>query len=136
MIRLGTLNDIEAIRKFDEFSNFRLAEVGEGRMHIFEYSGEVVGYISLAAHRLHGHPFIEFLCIMASHRRKGIGAALVGHVESLFPGKRVFGSTEDWNAPMRALLLKAGYVLSGSLLGVNQNGEAEVYFYRDVEGKG
>ncbi len=132
MIRPGIETDVVLIREFDEFSNFRLKEVVEERIHVFESCGEVLGYVTLASYRFHGFPLIEFLCVKPSRRREGIASALMLHVESIFAGKRVFTSTEGWNTNMKSLLDRRGYSVSGSLLGLNKDGTAEVYFYRDI----
>lgn len=131
-IRLGSEGDLAAIRTFDEFSNRRAAEIAEGRLYAFEQEGDVVGYISIASSPLLGHPYVEFLCVAPAARRAGVASALLAHAESIHPGRRLVISTEEWNQPMLALLAGRGYLLSGSLAGLNSGGAAEVYYYLDI----
>lgn len=131
-IRLGRAEDLNAVRAFDEFSNYRAREIAEERLYVFEADSTVEGYLTMAGSPFLGHPYVEFLCVAPAHRRFGIARALLTHAESLHRGKRLVISTEESNEPMHLLLANRGYILSGSLGGLNRNGDPEVYYYKNI----
>ncbi len=86
-------------------------------------------------------PFVRLLAVARTHRRRGIGAALLHRVEeaaletararALRP--ELFVSTEGINTGMQALLARAGYAPSGSIDNVNEPGNPELVYHRLLE---
>jgi hypothetical protein len=73
MVRIGTLEDLQAIAGFDPFGGDRSAEAREGRHWIEEdVAGNVVGYASVARCSFHGNPYVEFLSVRPDARRSGV----------------------------------------------------------------
>jgi GNAT superfamily N-acetyltransferase len=80
-------------------------------------------------------PFVRLLAIDAPFRRRGLGAALVAAVEADVRERsldELFISTEFVNAPMQALLERAGYTRSGSIDNINVAGNPELVYHKRV----
>jgi GNAT superfamily N-acetyltransferase len=131
MVRLGIPADLPALDAFDQFGDSRADEIAAGRLYVFAQDDVPVAYLTDAGDALLGHPFISYLCVAPSHRRRGVGDKLLADAERRRVGTRLVTATEEDNAPMRALLAKRGYVRSGVLHGLNENGAGEVFYYKD-----
>ena len=91
---------------------------------------EVLGLAVLTRH-FFGQGFIELLLVDARARRRGFATALLGHLEASSPTATLWTSTNESNAPMRALLAAAGYTLSGAIEGLDE-GDPELVFRKRV----
>ena len=131
VIRLGAIKDFDAIARFDPFAGDRREELAAGRVLVAEAGGRVVGYVTFSGSGFIGRPFVHFLAVAADHRRRGVGAALLRAVQERVGGRRLFASTEETNAPMTRLLEREGWTPAGCVKGVNDDGSAECFFYRD-----
>lgn len=131
MIRPAKPVDLAAIDQFDEFSGARQSEIAEDRMLVFEAESAAKAYISWHPSGFVGNPFITYLCIAPSHRRKGIANALIKQARAALPPERVFISTEEDNTAMLSLLKKQGWTMAGQVNGANSGEIAEVFFYAD-----
>jgi GNAT superfamily N-acetyltransferase len=69
----------------------------------FDAAGALVAFAVVTRH-FFGFPFIELLVTSQAARRRGIGSALMARCESAHDADRIFTSTNESNAPMRALL--------------------------------
>lgn len=98
-----------------------------GCCHLIEIDGEVAAYGVLTRH-FFGHAFIEMLMVGASWRRRGLGAALIAHFQSMPSGAKLFSSTNMSNHPMQDLLVKAGFRPSGYIDNLDEN-DPEIVFY-------
>lgn len=132
IIRTGTPADLQAIDRFDCFGGDRATALAAGRCLVAESDGRVVGFVVYAERGLIGRDFVEFLVVDEASRRRGVAVALLRAVEAELSPGRLFISTEEGNAPMRALLAKDGWTPSGQIDGINSSGFAELFFYRDV----
>jgi ribosomal protein S18 acetylase RimI-like enzyme len=74
---------------------------------------------------------VHFLAVAAGCRRRGVGTALLRAVHERVGGGRVFISTEEGNIVMIRLLGRDGWTAAGCVKGVNVDGSAECFFYRD-----
>lgn len=101
--------------------------IEQGCCHLIEIDGEVAAYGVLSRH-FFGHAFIEMLMVGASWRRRGLGAALIAHFQSMSSGTKLFSSTNMSNRPMQDLLVKAGFRPSGSIDNLDEN-DPEIVFY-------
>jgi ribosomal protein S18 acetylase RimI-like enzyme len=79
-----------------------------------ERANAVAGYGVLST-GFFGRDFIELVHVAADARRLGIGNALLDAIERARQADRIFTSTNESNAPMRALLEKRGYEPSGTI---------------------
>ena len=85
-------------------------------------AGTVAGYAVLTTN-FFGRDFLELVYVAAQARRKGIGDALLDTVERSCRADRLFTSTAESNAAMRALLEKRGYAPSGTILNLDPDPE-------------
>lgn len=79
--------------------------------------------------RFFSRPFVSLLHVGEAHRRRGVGSALMAHVEAVFPGDRLFVSTNESNVAMRALLAGRGYEPSGVVHNLDP-GDPELIFVK------
>ena len=136
-IRQAVEADIAAIVGIDRGAQvheqrrtFIYESVGAGRTWLAMVNGRVVGYTVLEYH-FFSQGFIAMLYVDASHRRKGIAAALVRHVESICTTEKLFTSTNESNRPMQALMAKLDYAPSGVLNNLDE-GDPEVFYFKRV----
>ena len=133
-IRLAVTDDLAAICAIDTIAAEdpkRRADIAgwieQGCCHLIEIDGEVAAYGVLTRH-FFGHAFIEMLMVEASWRRRGLGAALIAHFQSMSAGVKLFSSTNMSNRPMQDLLVKAGFRPSGYIDNLDEN-DPEIVFY-------
>ncbi len=74
--------------------------------------------------------FIELLIVRPDRRRQGAATALMQHVEQIVPAEKLFTSTNQSNAPMRALCEKLGFVQSGWIDNLDEGDPEIIYFKR------
>ncbi|HEY1632012.1 MAG TPA: GNAT family N-acetyltransferase [Rhizomicrobium sp.] len=98
------------------------------RCLVAERDGRVVGY-ALLTRNFYGRDFLELLIVAEDARRGGVGSALLTAVERDVQGRVLFTSTNESNAPMRALLLKRGYAPSGRIENLDP-GDPELVFVK------
>lgn len=104
--------------------------VADGGCLVARDGGAIAGYLTWDRGFFY-RPFVRLLVVAPSHRRRGLGRALVIAAEREAEAfGELFISTEEINAPMRALLLAAGYVASGTVEHINVPGNAELIFYK------
>ena len=96
---------------------------------MYEQGGAVVAYAVLE-YSFYGNAFVSMLCVHPERRRKGIGAKLMRHIESLCRTDKLFTSTNESNQPMRKLLEKLGYQPSGRIENLDEGDPEMVYFKR------
>lgn len=91
--------------------------------------GAIAGY-AVFDHSFYGQPFVSLLFVVESRRRRGIGAALMRHVESACAGEKLFTSTNASNTPMQRLCDKLGFSRSGWIENLDDGDPEIVYFKR------
>ncbi len=104
--------------------------VREGRAYVAVLDGRVAGYAVLE-HSFFERGFISMLMVGPAHCRRGVGTALVRHVETLCESERIFTSTNQSNLPMQSLLGKLGYRYSGLVEDLDP-GDPELFFSRQL----
>jgi len=116
-----------------------LAQTPAHRRHIGEllgagYSwaamngGEVLGFAIVTRH-FFGFPFVDLLVVAEAARRHGVGLALMARCEADHDADRIFTSTNESNAPMRRLLAKADWSVSGVIENLDP-GDPELVFVK------
>ena len=90
--------------------------------------GRVDGFVVVTPRGFFGRDFVDLLYVARWARRSGIGTGLLGGALALEGTRQVFTSTNRSNAPMRALLAKEGWQLSGALEGLDE-GDPEVFYF-------
>lgn len=135
-IRTAVESDVEAICSLDliarqesERREFIRREVAAGTCFIALAGEEVVGY-GVLNYTFYHNGFIDMLYVHAGHRRRGAGAELMRHMESLCRTTKLFTSTNLSNLPMQSLLAKLGYELSGVIHNLDEGDPEMVYLKR------
>lgn len=100
--------------------------VAEGRCRVAVVSGHLIGFS--VAGTFFGHDFLELLLVDPSHRRNGIGTALVHDWEDAARTPKLFTSTNESNEPMRRLCEAMGFARSGLIQNLDEDDPEIVYF--------
>lgn len=135
-IRPAVSADVDALIAIDHVAVHSVARreaiaewVALGQCHLAERDGEVAGYVALTRSFFRS-PFIEMLMVGARYRRQGIGRALIEHCISTAPAdQKLWTSTNESNAPMRALLPQLGFEQTGLFEHLDE-GDPELIFLR------
>jgi N-acetylglutamate synthase-like GNAT family acetyltransferase len=93
---------------------------------------DVVGYAVLE-YTFFSQGFISMLMVAESSRCKGVGTALVSHLEEVCKTGKLFTSTNESNEPMQALLQSMSYEPSGVVYNLD-DGDPELFYFRKIEG--
>ena len=135
-IRPATAADLDALVAIDHVAAHSgdrreaiVEWVGLGQCHLAERDGAVAGYVALTRSFFRS-PFIEMLIVGAAFRRTGIGRTLIEHCVAITPAdQKLWTSTNESNAPMRALLPQLGFEQTGLFEGLD-DGDPELIFLR------
>ncbi|MDH3307908.1 MAG: GNAT family N-acetyltransferase [Acidimicrobiia bacterium] len=106
------------------------ASVSAGLTLVAESGADIAGYVAALPGHLFGRDFVTMLIVHPSHRRRGVGSALLEAAVNCAASDRVFTSTNTSNEPMKALLASRGWLFSGTLDGLDP-GDPEVFYYID-----
>ena len=101
--------------------------IASGACVVLASSEQVLGY-GVLEYSFFSNGFISMLYIAASARRQGLGSALLEALASRCRTAKLFTSTNASNFPMRALLLRAGFVESGVIDHLDPGDPECVYF--------
>jgi ribosomal protein S18 acetylase RimI-like enzyme len=93
-----------------------------------EHNKAIAGYGVLST-SFFGRDFIELVHVAENMRRLGVGDALLETIERARHADRLFTSTNESNAPMRALLEKRSYEPSGEIQNLDAD-DAELIFVK------
>ena len=135
-IRPAVENDIEVLcalddvaRREDERRAFIRREVVSGNCFVAVVDATVVGY-GVLNYTFYNNGWIDMLYIRSDHRRRGVGTALIQHMESQCRTPKLFTSTNESNSSMQSLLGKLGYETSGVIHNLDEGDPEIVYFKR------
>jgi GNAT superfamily N-acetyltransferase len=92
---------------------------------------EPVGYAVLSYH-FYGNGWVDMLYVARDTRRRGIGSALMAHLEQNCTTPKLFASTNQSNKPMQALLEKAGFESSGVIHNLD-DGDPELVYFKPLD---
>lgn len=107
-----------------------VAAVERGDAYVALAIGQAVGFLVMGD-RFFGRPFVSLLVVHPSHRRTGVGKALLARMLELHPGQQVFTSTNLSNSPARALFRRCGFRPCGILSELDP-GDPELIFVRSA----
>jgi ribosomal protein S18 acetylase RimI-like enzyme len=110
------------------------AAIAARRCWVAEQVGQVVGYAVLTKN-FFNRDFIELVHVVERARRCGVGSALLGAIEQAVRAGCIFTSTNESNAPMRALLERHGYMASGRIENLDP-GDPELVFVKFLSAGG
>lgn len=107
-------------------SEIRHAAKGS-RCLVAELNGIIAGFA--VGSRLYGFDFLELLVVSVTHRRRGVGSALMRGWEATADTPKLFTSTNDSNIPMQRLCERLGYARSGLIENLDE-GDPEIIYFR------
>ena len=117
----------------------RLADTPAHRNHIGDLLGAGLSWAMIEADRalgfavvtrhFFGFPFVDLLVVAEAARRHGVGLALMARCEADHDADRIFTSTNESSAPMRRLLAKADWSVSGVIENLDP-GDPELVFVK------
>ena len=135
-IRLADADDADAVCAIDQRVRdipgrrpFIKRAIAASECHVAVEGGAIAGY-AVFDRALYEQFFISLLVVDQSRRRRGIGGALMRHIESICPGEKLFTSTNASNTPMQGLCEKLGFVRSGHIENLDDGDPEIVYFKR------
>jgi GNAT superfamily N-acetyltransferase len=124
-VRLAATSDRRAIAVCDprvgaDLHRRELIDAAIAARHcwVVERGGAVAGYGVLTTN-FFGRDFVELVHVAQAERRKGVGEAILETIERARRADRLFTSTNESNAAMRALLAKRRYEPSGTILNLD-----------------
>jgi GNAT superfamily N-acetyltransferase len=135
-VRKADQTDRDAIAAFDDIAvgakHDRLAlleaALDSGHCLVLDAGDGVKGFVVIVPKVFFGRDFVELLMVDRTRRRTGIGRRLLQAAVRSASTSRVFTSTNRSNSPMRALLDRERWSLSGELLGLDEGDPEIVYF--------
>ena len=93
-----------------------------------ESDGAPAGY-AIVSRRFFSRRFVELLAVAPAFRRQGLGAALMARCQAAGEAEVIFTSTNESNAPMRALMAREGWETSGVIHNLDP-GDPELVFVK------
>jgi GNAT superfamily N-acetyltransferase len=118
-IRLAAHSDLERLAWLDDVASREASRKAKIRQAIETkacWVGEdgtaLLGYV-LLNRAFFGFELVDLLYVAPSVRRRGVGRALIEHVERECSTSKLFTSTNESNSAMRGLLARLGYRSSG-----------------------
>jgi GNAT superfamily N-acetyltransferase len=135
-IRAASSDDVADLIATDPYAQIdagRRAQIAEwvdaGHCFVAERDRRLVGY-SVLNREFFDSFFIKLVAVAEAERRTGVGTAMLKHLIALLPpGEKLWTSTNQSNAPMRALLPRLGFVPSGKIDNLD-GGDPELVFVR------
>ena len=138
-IRRAKPSDGKKIRAFDEIAQVEASRVAfiersikSNQCFVAVVDERVVGY-GILNDRFYDHGFIDMVYVDRNLRRRGIGSALIRHMERSCRTAKLFTSTNRSNKPMQLLLNKLGYQRSGIIENLDE-GDPEWVYVKRVRG--
>jgi len=116
-------------REENERREFIRREVASGTCFVAVADEEVIGY-GVLNYTFYYNGCIDMLYVHSDYRRRGAGAALLRHMESLCQTPKLFTSTNLSNLRMQSLLARLEYELSGVIHNLDEGDPEIVYFKR------
>jgi ribosomal protein S18 acetylase RimI-like enzyme len=102
--------------------------VTTGNCYVARVERRIVGFLTIS--EFFGFPFVALLVVDAPWRRRGVGTALIRHMETQLSNTKLFTSTNESNAPMQTLLASLGFERSGRIENLDEGDPELVYVKR------
>ena len=135
-VRPAVENDIQVLCTMDHIARregerlaFIRREVASGHCFVAVIDETVVGY-GVLNYTFYNNGCIDMLYVHSDHRRRGVGTALIRHMEAQCRTPKIFTSTNESNLSMQSLLEKLGYESSGVIHNLDEGDPELVYFKR------
>jgi ribosomal protein S18 acetylase RimI-like enzyme len=135
-IRLASTGDVDAVcatdpRAADTLGRRAFIEhaIVTGTCFVATDDDAIAGY-AVFDRSFFDQPFVSLLNVDPAQRRRGIGTALMRHIESICTGEKLFTSTNESNMPMQRLCETLGFSRSGRIENLDEGDPEIVYFKR------
>lgn len=135
-LRLARADDADAVCAIDPRAadtpgrrTFVEQSIAAGQCYVAVDGDAIVGY-AVFDDSFFEQPFVSLLMVAERQRRRGVGARLMRHIESICPGEKLFTSTNESNTPMQRLCEKLGFVRSGFIENLDEADPEIIYFTR------
>jgi len=131
-LRQATHADIDKIFRIDHLRRYEQINkaIIQGACYVAEEGSRVVGF-AIMDYSFFGFGFIELLMVDEEYRRRGIGAYMLECLFNLCTTEKLFTSTNESNAPMRELLVKAEFLPCGYIDALDE-GDPELFYVKKV----
>lgn len=123
----------EVAHRQDERREFIRRSIESGSCLVAVEAGAAVGYAVLAK-AFFGQWSVEMLYVSRTHRRRGVGTALMTAIEGRCIAEKLFVSTNQSNTSMQALLTSRGYQSSGVVENLDEGDPELIYLKRLAQG--
>jgi len=140
-IRLGEPQDRNALFDVDLVAHkeqgrrdFIINAINDKTCYVAELDKLVVGY-GVLTYTFYHCGFVDMLYVHKDFRRRGVGTALMNHLEAICRTGKLFTSTNLSNLAMQSLLTKLGYVVSGVIHNLDE-GDPEIVYLKRRRGSG
>ena len=104
--------------------------IGQGHCWLALLDDHAAGF-AIFAHSFFAQPFVELLITRHEYRRRGVGTALLRHIESLCMGGKLFTSTNASNEPMHRFCAVNGFARSGYVENLDE-GDPEIIYAKHL----
>ena len=128
--------DVEPLCSFDQIAQhseerreFIRRSVANGTCCVAVADQEVIGY-GVLNYTFYYHGCIDMLYVAGDQRRRGVGTALLEHMERICQTPKLFTSTNLSNVPMQSLVARSRYARSGVIHNLDEGDPEIVYFKR------
>lgn len=128
-VRTAGYADAEPVIQLDQVAqaqrsrvNFIHQAISSRRAYVAIVDQQVVGYCVLQ-YNFFDRGFISLAYVQDVFRRRGVGTALLKHLESVCRTQKLFTSTNESNQAMRSLLTKLQYEPSGEIKNLGDDPE-------------
>jgi GNAT superfamily N-acetyltransferase len=136
MLRRATMDDVRELTGMERRSDQGAAErtsviqdfVASEVCWIYSWKTKLDAYFIVLPQLFFGRDFLALLVVAPSLRRKGVGTRVLRSLLELEGTTQVFTSTNRSNVPMRRLLNKEQWRISGELDGLNDRDPEIVFF--------
>lgn len=134
-LREASPSDAEQLLEFDEIArddpdraSFLRGAIEDGNCLVAVSGGRTVGY-GILDYSFYGQGFIPLVYVRLESRRHGVGSGLIRALEARCVTGKLFTSTNESNAPMKALLRRLGFDPSGIIHNLDP-GDPEIVFFK------
>jgi ribosomal protein S18 acetylase RimI-like enzyme len=119
-----------------DHTDFITHAVKAGQCLVALIPNKVVGF-GILGNTFYRQGFIGLLVVHPEYRRRGVARALIHHMESICPTKKLFTSTNESNIPAQKTYESLGFVRSGYIENLDEGDPEIIYFKRlaDVGGR-
>lgn len=135
-VRLAAFDDVGRICAIDRRvpddparRPFIERSAASGDCYVAAHGDTIRGY-AVFDHSFFEHPFVSMLNVDPTQRRRGIGTALMRHIESICADEKLFTSTNESNTPTQRLCEQLGFARSGYIENLDEGDPEIVYFKR------